>query len=122
MRQELIIMQLMKLFNTIFEENDTKIILKPYDIVVTSCDSGFLEFVADSYSIDQLKKDLGPDLNNSFRKLFAKDFHSAQMNFVKSLAGYSLFCYLLQIKGTTNSSRQTQWKYPYYNRWLYCTY
>ena len=92
-------MQIMKLFQSMFSEMNADLILKPYDIVVTSSDSGFLEFVADSYSIDQLKKDLGSDLNYIFRNLFKNNFRESQLNFVRSLAGYSLFCYLLQIKG-----------------------
>ena len=89
----------MRLFMDLFTEQASRLILKPYDIVVTSKDSGFLEFVTDSFSIDQLKKDLDPDLNKTFRDLFRRDLRHAQLNFVRSLAAYSLFCYLLQIKG-----------------------
>lgn len=99
MRQELIIMQIMRLFADLFASENSNLILKPYDIVVTSKDSGFLEFVADSFSIDQVKKDLDSDLNKNFRELFKSNLRRAQMNFVRSLAAYSIFCYLLQIKG-----------------------
>jgi phosphatidylinositol 4-kinase len=92
-------MQIMRLFSNSFLEAKVDLILKPYDIVVTSKDSGFLEFVADSFSIDQLKKDLGSDLNVIFRNLFKNNLRKAQMNFMRSLAAYSLFCYFLQIKG-----------------------
>ena len=103
-------MQIMRLFADLFKSEGADLILKPYDIVVTSHNSGFLEFVADSFSIDQLKKDLGSDLDVIFRNLFKNRLKEAQMNFVRSLAAYSLFCYLLQIKGRFNG-RQTQWEH-----------
>ena len=89
----------MKTFKKIFDKENTGISLVPYDIIVTSKDSGFLEFVSDSKSIDQLKSELDPDLNFMFRNLFKDNLLKAQTNFVQSLAGYSLFCYFLQIKG-----------------------
>lgn len=110
----------MRLFTNAFKADQVDLILKPYDIVVTSKDSGFLEFVADSFSIDQLKKDLGSNLDQIFRKIFKSHLREAQMNFMKSLAAYSLFCYLLQIKGRRSANpRPAQREHPFDLGWVH---
>jgi phosphatidylinositol kinase/protein kinase (PI-3 family) len=49
-------MQLITKMKEIFEKERTHCYLKSYEIIVTGADSGFLEFVKDSMSIDSLKK------------------------------------------------------------------
>jgi phosphatidylinositol 4-kinase len=39
----------------IFIENNLKLQLRPYEIIVTSPNSGLLEFIPDSMSIDSIK-------------------------------------------------------------------
>ena len=106
LRQEALIMQLLKLFNEIFKKENLPLKLKTYEIIVTSTNSGLIEFIPNSISIDSLKKKINKDsnLNTFFRKFFAENFEEAQKNFCESLASYSLITYLLNIKDRHNGN------------------
>lgn len=58
LRQENLAMQLMKRLQGIFDEAGLKnsIYLRPYEIFITSSNSGMIEFIPDTTSIDALKK------------------------------------------------------------------
>jgi phosphatidylinositol 4-kinase len=58
LRQENLAMQLMKRLQGIFEDAGLKnsIYLRPYEIFITSSNSGMIEFIPDTTSIDALKK------------------------------------------------------------------
>lgn len=77
--------------------------IKPYSIIVTSNDSGIIEPILNTVSLHQIKKHSGLSLLNYFVQEFGgtattEEFLEAQRNFVQSCAGYSLICYLLQVK------------------------
>ena len=93
-------MQLIKRFDEIFKAADLPLKLTPYEILITSQNSGLIEFIPNSISIDGLKKKLGEgwDLNRFFRGYFINSFEEAQKNFAESLAAYSLVSYILNIK------------------------
>ena len=106
LRQELLAMQMIKLFNEIFQKAQIPLKLHPYEILITSSSSGLLEFLSNTSSIDGIKKAMATEsknLNLFYRKYF-NDFEEAQQNFVKSLAAYSLICYYLQIKDRHNGN------------------
>ena len=99
LRQELMAMQIIRKFKTIFEENNLNLYLRPYEIIVTSSNSGILEFIPDTMALDGLKRD--PNYHSLlffYQETFGFDFEEAQKNLVESLAAYSIVCYLLQIK------------------------
>lgn len=104
LRQEMIAMQLMKKFKEIFDKESTGCYLAPYDIIATSSDSGFLEFLTDTVPIDNLKKTNKIRLVEIYELIFRDSFETARKNFIVSLAGYSLFSYLLQIKDRHNGN------------------
>jgi len=105
LRQELIAMQIMKKFTSIWKEAGLGLKVRTYDILVTSEDSGIIEFVSDSYSIDGLKKKYpGKPLLTFFKETYGHDFEEAQKNFIDSLAAYCLICYFLQIKDRHNGN------------------
>lgn len=57
--------------------------------------------ITDSISIDGLKKKFPNfiSLLDYFKRVYTeKEFKQAQINFIESMAGYSVVCYLLQIK------------------------
>ena len=56
LRLELIAMQLIKKFKSIFTEAKLKLYLRPYEIIVTSPNSGLIEYIPNTKSIDELKK------------------------------------------------------------------
>ena len=76
--------------------------IHPYNIVVTSADSGMIEPVTDAVSLHQIKKHSKLSLLKYFIREFgpeqSEEFLESQRNFVHSCAGYSLVCYLLQLK------------------------
>lgn len=99
LRMEILAMQLIKRFCDIFKGAGSSLYVLPYEILVLSADSGVLQFVPDSISIDQLKKKYpGKSLRAIYEEIFKKNFLEAQKNFIESLAAYSLLTYLLQIK------------------------
>ncbi len=106
LRQELFAMQLIKVFQTIFDRENTGIYLRPYEIIPTSHDAGFLEFLTDTMPISSLKKKFNCELTleEIYREIFKDRFEFAQKKFVESLAGYSLLSYLLQIKDRHNGN------------------
>ena len=107
LRQELLAMQMIKLFNEIFKKAQIPLKIHPYEILITSSSSGLLEFLSNTSSIDGIKKAMvtkSKNLNLFYRKYFNDDFEEAQKNFVESLAAYSLICYYLQIKDRHNGN------------------
>ena len=81
--------------------------MRPFEIFVTFSNSGFLEYIPETCSIDYLKKKFplpSWNLNTFFYKYFGDGFHEAQKNFAESLAGYSIFCYLFNVKDRHNGN------------------
>lgn len=107
-RQEVLAIQIMKRLNQIFNEAENlNIYLRPYEIFVTSSNSGLLEFIPDTNSIDYLKKKFPSKdwtLNTFFEKYFGEDYDQAQKNFVESFAGYAIFSYLFNVKDRHNGN------------------
>jgi len=106
--------------------------LRPYTIMCIGGDSGLLECVPDAKSVDEVKKEcLGfTTLRNYFERAYGSgiqqqqqhydayslpesisrslynevSFEKAQDNFLRSLVGYSLVCYILQVKDRHNAN------------------
>lgn len=56
LRQEIICMQLIYKMKEIIKRAGINIFIKPYEIIVLSENSGILEFVSNSISVDSMKK------------------------------------------------------------------
>ena len=105
LRQELLTMQLIKKFKMIFDSAGLHLKLLPYEILITSKESGLIEFLPNTISIDQLRRKYpNKDLNIFFREIFKTYFEVAQKNFCESLAAYSIICYLLEIRDRHNGN------------------
>ena len=104
LRQESLAMQLIKMISEIFIKAKLNLYLRTYEIIITSRNSGLIEFITDSISIDNLKRKTGTDLNTFYRNFFFHHFKEAQKNFVESLAAYSLVTYILDIKDRHNGN------------------
>jgi len=72
---------------------------------------GLVEMNNDTNSIHGIKEKLGENssLIDYFKVMWGsnkknKNYKAAQMNFARSLAGYSLVCYILQIKDRHNGN------------------
>ena len=83
-------------------DEQTKIWIRPYRILVTGPDSGMIEPIINAPSIHQIKKMVPGGLKEYFEREFggrtSEEGMEAMQNFVLSCAGYSLVCYLLQVK------------------------
>lgn len=106
LRQELICMQVMRKLKRIFENAGINLWLRIYDIIVISADSGIIEFIPDTISLDGLKKSVPKytGLFDFYNETFDYDFEEAQKNFTESLAAYSLVQYILQLKDRHNGN------------------
>ena len=102
---------LMQKFHSIFQESKINCWLRPFAIIATSPIGGIVETVTDAVSIDNLKKSY-PEME-SLRTYYvqtfggsvkSRAFKKARKAFVRSLAGYSLLCYILQIKDRHNAN------------------
>lgn len=111
-RQEVFVMQMIHFYKSVFAKASLPIWLKTYRILSTSKDTGLIEFLTDSISIDGLKKcDSYPKeggLRAYFEQVYGdpsgESFQAAQRNFMLSLVGYSLVSYLLGLKDRHNGN------------------
>uniref|UniRef100_A0A667ZC59 Phosphatidylinositol 4-kinase beta n=1 Tax=Myripristis murdjan TaxID=586833 RepID=A0A667ZC59_9TELE len=108
LRQELLAFQVLQQLQSIWEQERVPLWIKPYKILVLSSDSGMIEPVVNAVSLHQVKKHSQLSLLDYFLQEHGSPtteaFLSAQRNFVQSCAGYSLICYLLQVKDRHNGN------------------
>jgi hypothetical protein len=110
LRKEVLAMQLIELMKEIFASEELDVFLQTYQIVSTGQQSGLVEFVEGARSLDSVKKS-SPDIISlqeffqfSFGQPYTPAYTTALHNFVKSLAGYSLVTYLLQVRDRHNAN------------------
>ncbi|XP_060905435.1 phosphatidylinositol 4-kinase beta isoform X1 [Labrus mixtus] len=108
LRQELLAFQVLQQLKSIWEQERVPLWIKPYKILVLSFDSGMIEPVVNAVSLHQVKKQsqlsLLDYLLQEHGATTTEAFLTAQRNFVQSCAGYSLICYLLQVKDRHNGN------------------
>ncbi|ETW08456.1 hypothetical protein H310_01036 [Aphanomyces invadans] len=110
LRQEQFASQLIRQFANVFSDAKLPVFLRPYDVLATSPIAGLVEAIADTISLDSLKKN-DPEfvsLQDFYSRRFGDPSSStglaAQKAFVESMAAYSIVCYLLQIKDRHNGN------------------
>ena len=109
-RQELLSMQLIRTFHSIFLEADLPLWLRPYEVLVTSNLTALIEMIPNAPSIHHVKssfRNQRMSLRDHFVAKFGsntREFEQAQNNFVESMAAYSLVCHLLQIRDRHNGN------------------
>lgn len=112
LRQEMLAYQLLCALQDAWVKEQTKIWIRPYRILVTGPDSGMIEPILNAPSIHQIKRMEQTNGAGGLRAYFEREFGgknseggiNAMMNFVRSCAGYSLVCYLLQVKDRHNGN------------------
>uniref|UniRef100_A0A673ZWW2 Phosphatidylinositol 4-kinase beta n=1 Tax=Salmo trutta TaxID=8032 RepID=A0A673ZWW2_SALTR len=108
LRQELLAFQVLSQLQSIWEQERVPLWIKPYKILVMSSDSGMIEPVLNAVSLHQVRKQSQLSLLDYFLQEHGsytnEAFLTAQRNFVESCAGYSLICYLLQVKDRHNGN------------------
>jgi phosphatidylinositol 4-kinase len=128
-RREALVMQIISKLNDWFQTDIPEAIrphLRPYSIMCVGGDAGLVECLSDAKSIDEVKKrtDNFESLRDYFERAYGPPttytdqyrssqgdnthriltFGEAQENFLRSLVGYSLVCYILQIKDRHNAN------------------
>lgn len=120
LRQEQLATQLIERFGRIWKEEKCDCWVRFFRILITGESSGLVETITDAVSVHSIKKgeyarriaEGGPigkvSLMDHFVNTYGKPdsgrFARAQRNFIKSLAGYSVVTYLLQIKDRHNGN------------------
>ncbi|KAL3103006.1 hypothetical protein niasHT_026454 [Heterodera trifolii] len=107
-RQDVLALQLMQLIKDICSTVNLDIQLFPYHVVATNPGCGVIECVPDSKSRDQLGRQTDYGLFEYFVTKYgeenSKGFQLARRNFVRSMAAYSVFSFLLQVKDRHNGN------------------
>lgn len=129
-RQEALVMQIIAKLNGWFAEIPAadRPHMRPYTIMCVGGEAGLVECLSDAKSIDEVKKrtDNFVSLRDYFERAYGPPtshsahysqsrghtgqqdrvltFEEAQDNFLRSLVGYSLVCYILQIKDRHNAN------------------
>ncbi|XP_062414644.1 LOW QUALITY PROTEIN: phosphatidylinositol 4-kinase beta-like [Pungitius pungitius] len=108
LRQELLAYQVLRQLQCIWQQERVPLWIKPYKILVMSSDSGMIEPVLNAVSLHQVRKQSQLSLLDYFLQehgsFTTEAFLAAQRSFVQSCAGYSLICYLLQVKDRHNGN------------------
>ena len=104
LKQEMFALQMIKKFQEILSQ--IGIFVKSYEIITTSENSGLMDFLSNTNSIDGILKSIPSKwkLNQFFRNYFKKNLKEAQKNFAESLAGFCIVSYFLQIKDRHNGN------------------
>ena len=109
-RQEQFAMALVSHFHEMFRAARCNCWLRPYSVVATAPDSGFIEVVPDCVSLHSLRDQWAEmkwaatdqTLCTHFVRCYGpehtREYKAAQRNFIESMAGYAVVCYLLQVK------------------------
>lgn len=107
-RQDLLALQLISLFRTIWSSIGLDIYVFPYRVTATAPGCGVIDVLPNSISRDMLGREAVNGLYEYFVSKFGHEdsieFQKARSNFVKSLAGYSVISYLLQFKDRHNGN------------------
>ncbi|KAJ8454205.1 hypothetical protein ONZ45_g19394 [Pleurotus djamor] len=119
LRQEQLAVQLIQQFERIWKEENCQCWVRYFRILITGGSSGLVETITDAVSIHSIKKaeyarrlsegrfghvTLFDHFKSSYGDPSSAKFARAQRNFAKSLAGYSVVTYLLQIKDRHNGN------------------
>ncbi|PPQ93305.1 hypothetical protein CVT25_014434 [Psilocybe cyanescens] len=119
LRQEQLAVQLIREFQGIWAEEKCPCWVKYFRILITGATSGLVETITDAVSIHSIKKaeyakrltsgrlghvTLLDHFISTYGEPKSAKFVRAQRNFAKSLAGYSIVTYLLQVKDRHNGN------------------
>ncbi|KAG7660370.1 pik1 [[Candida] subhashii] len=120
--QEAFACQLITLISNIWKKHGVRFWTKRMKILITSANAGLVETITNAMSIHSIKKSLTEisinegmnskgrifTLKDYFQKLYGSEksqkYIQAQENFARSLASYSIICYVLQIKDRHNGN------------------
>ncbi|KAI7893269.1 uncharacterized protein EV154DRAFT_600987 [Mucor mucedo] len=107
-RQDVLALQLIAVFKNIFTSIGLDLYVYPYRVVATAPGRGVIDVIPRSISRDQLGREKVNSLYDYFVAKYGGPesihFQRARINFVQSVAAYSVISYLLQIKDRHNGN------------------
>ncbi|KAG7448129.1 uncharacterized protein BT62DRAFT_930208 [Guyanagaster necrorhizus] len=107
-RQDVLALQIIAMFKNIFTSVGLTLYLYPYRVTATAPGCGVIDVVPNATSRDEMGRAKVNDLLDFFvAKYGGQDtipFQKARMNFIQSMAAYSVACYILQIKDRHNGN------------------
>lgn len=107
-RQDVLVLQLMSIFRTIWATAGLDVYVYPYRVTATAPGCGIIDVLPHSISRDMLGREAVNGLYEYFITQFgpetSPEFQKARNNFVKSMASYSIITFLLAIKDRHNGN------------------
>ncbi|KAI9222543.1 kinase-like domain-containing protein [Blastocladiella britannica] len=107
-RQDLLALQLIAVFKSVFAAAHLDLYLFPYCVVATAPGCGVIEVIPHANSRDMIGREKVNSLQDYFYAKYGAPhtdaYRDAQRNFITSMAGYSVILYLLQIKDRHNGN------------------
>ncbi|KAE9409758.1 hypothetical protein BT96DRAFT_962286 [Gymnopus androsaceus JB14] len=107
-RQDVLALQIIAMFKNIFTSVGLTLYLFPYRVTATAPGCGVIDVVPNATSRDEMGRAKVNDLLDFFvAKYGGQDtiaFQRARLNFIQSMAAYSVACYILQIKDRHNGN------------------
>jgi len=101
LRQDALIIQILHVMDELLKQVNMDLKLSPYPVMATTMDydgCGFLEFVPETTTVYDVLNENNNDINHFIQQQNKKAFwETAMQNYVSSLAGYSVFSYILGI-------------------------
>lgn len=107
-RQDVLALQVIAMFKNIFTTVGLDLYLNPYRVTATGPGCGVIDVVPNATSRDEMGR---AKINNLLAFFIGKygnvdgiAFQKARLNFIQSMAAYSIACYILQIKDRHNGN------------------
>ncbi|KAI7897758.1 uncharacterized protein BX663DRAFT_527118 [Cokeromyces recurvatus] len=106
-RQDVLALQLIAVFKSIFTSIGLDLYVYPYRVVATAPGRGVIDVIPNAISRDQLGREKVNSLYDYFVARYGDgtiDFQRARINFIQSVAAYSVISYILQFKDRHNGN------------------
>ncbi|KAH8117021.1 hypothetical protein DFH11DRAFT_1687803 [Phellopilus nigrolimitatus] len=107
-RQDVLALQVIAMFKNIFTSVGLNLYLFPYRVTATAPGCGVIDVVPNATSRDEMGRAKINDLLGFFTAKYGGEdtitFQRARLNFIQSMAAYSVACYILQIKDRHNGN------------------
>ncbi|KAG8904073.1 phosphatidylinositol-4- kinase [Tulasnella sp. 403] len=107
-RQDVLALQIIAMFKNIFSSVGLMLYLFPYRVTATGPGCGVIDVVPNATSRDEMGRAKINDLLGFFVAKYGNadtlEFQKARLNFIQSMAAYSVACYILQIKDRHNGN------------------
>lgn len=107
-RQDVLALQVIAMFKNVFTSVGLTLYLFPYRVTATAPGCGVIDVVPNATSRDEMGRAKTNDLFGYFVDKYGGvdtiSFQKARLNFIQSMAAYSVACYILQIKDRHNGN------------------